>query len=160
MAFSRVLVVVSGDESDAGAVGHAADLVRNNRGAIIILYVILVDRSLPVDAEVADEVSRGERVLTEAEGITRMPRSDVEAELLQAREVGPAVVHEAVVREMDAVIVGTPYPMRYGAFSLGEDIPYILEHAPCHVILWREPMEGFGLDGGRALSGRASARIG
>ena len=32
-------------------------------------------------------------------------------------------------------------PIDYGTFSLGSEIPYVLEHAPCDVILWREHSE-------------------
>jgi hypothetical protein len=42
------------------------------------------------------------------------------------------------VRDVDVIVIGTSYPTDYGVFSLGNDIPHILEHAPCDVILWRE----------------------
>ena len=81
------------------------------------------------------------QVLNRSERLARLPRNDIDCQLLQARELGPAVVHEAVVRDVDAIVIGTSYPTDYGAFSLGSDIPYVLEHAPCDVILWREHSE-------------------
>jgi nucleotide-binding universal stress UspA family protein len=159
VTFSRVIAVVTGDESDEGTVAQAAELVRASRGRLFILYVICMDRSLPVDAEVGDEVRQGEEILRGCEEITRLPRGDVEAELLQAREIGPAVVHEAAVRDADCVVIGTPYPTSFGRFSLGRDIPYILEHAPCHVVLWREPIRG-ARSGTRPRSVRDTARVG
>ena len=84
---------------------------------------------------------RGEQVLNRSERLARLPRNDIDCQLLQARELGPAVVHEAVVRDVDAIVIGTSYPTDYGGFSLGSDIPYVLEHAPCDVILWREHSE-------------------
>ena len=138
MPFNRVLAVVTDDPSDINTVSRAADIVRDDRGRLFVIYVIKVQRSLPLDAEIEDQIARGEQVLHRSERLARLPRSDIDSQLLQAREIGPAVVHEAVVRDADAIVIGTSYPTDYGAFSLGNDIPHILEHAPCDVILWRE----------------------
>ena len=141
MPFNRVIAVVTDDPSDIHTVERAADIVREDRGHLYIIYVIKVKRSLPLDAEIKEHLARGEQVLNRSEKLARLPRNDIDCQLLQARELGPAVVHEAVVRDVDAIVIGTSYPTDYGAFSLGSDIPYVLEHAPCDVILWREHSE-------------------
>ena len=138
MPFNRVLAVVSDDPSDINTISRAADIVRDDHGQLFVVYVIKVERSLPLDAEIEEQVARGEQVLHRSERLARLPRSDIDSQLLQARMIGPAVVHEAIVRDADAIVIGTSYPTEFGAFSLGSDIPYILEHAPCDVILWRE----------------------
>ena len=138
MPFNRVLAVVTDDPSDINTVSRAADIVRDDHGRLYVIYVIKVQRSLPLDAEIEDQIARGEQVLHRSERLARLPRSDIDSQLLQARDLGPAVVHEAIVRDADAIVIGTSYPTNYGSFSLGNDIPYILEHAPCDVILWRE----------------------
>ena len=141
MPFNRVIAVVTDDPSDIHTVERAADIVRDDRGHLYIIYVIKVKRSLPLDAEIKEHLARAEQVLNRSERLARLPRNDIDCQLLQARELGPAVVHEAVVRDVDAIVIGTSYPTDYGAFSLGSDIPYVLEHAPCDVILWREHSE-------------------
>ena len=141
MPFNRVIAVVTDDPSDIHTVERAADIVREDRGHLYIIYVIKVKRSLPLDAEIKEHLARAEQVLNRSERLARLPRNDIDCQLLQARELGPAVVHEAVVRDVDAIVIGTSYPTDYGAFSLGSDIPYVLEHAPCDVILWREHSE-------------------
>ena len=138
MPFNRVIAVVTDDPSDINTVSRAADIVRDDRGHLYVIYVIKVQRSLDLDAEIEDQVARGEQVLHRSERLARLARSDIDSQLLPPREIGPAVVHEAVVRDADAIVIGTSYPTEYGSFSLGKDIPYILEHAPCDVILWRE----------------------
>lgn len=138
MPFNRVIAVVSDDPSDINTISRAADIVRDDHGQLFVVYVIKVERSLPLDAEIEEQVARGEQVLHRSERLARLPRSDIDSQLLQARTIGPAVVHEAIVRDADAIVIGTSYPTEFGAFSLGSDIPYILEHAPCDVILWRE----------------------
>jgi len=157
VAFGKVLAVVTGDRSDDVVIARAADLVRPSKGRLLTLYVIKVDRGLPVDADVPPAVAKGEDVLRGVEERVRLPKSDVSAELLQARELGPAVVQEASVRGVDAIVIGTSYQTEYGLFSLGADIPYILEHAPCTVMLWREP-PGHPGERGRRAGGETAAR--
>lgn len=142
MQFNKVLVLVTGEPTDATAISHANALLRENRGRLIILYVIKVSRSLPLDAEMPEEVERAEAVLKEAETAGTTQRNIVEAEMLQAREVGAAIVHEAAVRDVDAVVISTEYPRTNGKFSLGIDIPYVLEFAACNVVLVREALAG------------------
>ena len=159
MPNNRVLAVVTDDPSDINTVSRAADIVRDEHGHLYVVYVIKVQRALPLDAEIEDQIARGEQVLHRSERLARLPRSDIDSQLLQARDVGPAVVHEAIVRDADAIFVGTSYPTEYGVFSLGNDIPYILEHAPCDVILWRERSSAARPAARTARNGRAS-RVG
>ena len=99
--------------------------------------MIEVERRLPLDADVIPEATRGEEVLQRMEKLGKEQQVEIEAEILQARDAGPAVVQEAVDREVDAIVVGIPYKRRYGLFNLGNIIPFILKHAPCPVMLWR-----------------------
>ncbi len=155
MQFNKVLVLVTGRPSDQAAISHATSLIREVRGRLIILYVIEVDRSLPLDAEIPEEVVKAERVLRDAEIASHLQRN-VEAEMLQARAIGSAVVHEAAVRDVDAVVISTEYPTENGQFSLGNDIPYVLEFAACNVILVREALAGARPER-RQLAGRPGA---
>lgn len=163
MAYPKVLVVLTGDETDQGVLSQGADMVRPVKGTLYAVYVITVDRALPVDAEVGPAAAMGEQILMKAETSIQLPRGDFEAQLLQARELGPAVVREAAERGVDAVVIGTSCPRDYGRFSLGEDVPYVLEHARCLVVLWREPpAKGEGRQnrsGSRSTGGRQSAGI-
>ena len=154
MPFNRVIAVVTDDPSDIHTVTRAADIVRVERGHLFIIYVIKVARSLPLDAEIEDQLARGEQVLNRSERLARLPRGDIDTQLLQAREIGPAVIREAITRDVDAVVIGASYPRDYGSFSLGKDIPYILEHAPCDVILWREHSSAARTQGRISRNGR------
>ncbi len=142
VAFNKVLAVVTGGPSDEGVLAHAASLVRPVRGRLHVLYVITVDRSLPVDAEIGPAAAKGEDILQRTEEIVHLASSEFDAHMVQARELGPAVVSEALAREVDALVVGTEFRSSYGVFSIGSDIPFILEHAPCLVVLRREAPPG------------------
>lgn len=136
--YRKVLAVVTGEASDQGVLVHAADLARPARGKLEVLYVIEMARSMPVDAEVESSAKRGEDVLTLTERTVRLPKDSFDANILQAREIGPAVVSEAVSRGADAVVVGVPFRKHRGIFKIDRHVLYILEHAPCLVILRRD----------------------
>ena len=138
MSFNKVLALVIDDSSDLDTVSRAAEIIRENRGKLLLTYVIQISRSLPIDAEIEKEIEDAEKILNNLEKASKLPRGDIETQLLQAREIGPAVIHESVVRDVDAIIIGTAYTNNLGTFLLPEHIPYILEHAPCDVILWRQ----------------------
>ena len=139
MPYSKVLVPVSGGPADAEAVKLACGLVRRAKGKVLVAYVIAVKRSLPLEANIESDITKGEETLRAAEATAEGEEMDLETELLQAREVGPALVDEAVERGVDAVIVGLPYKKRFGEFSLGSVAPYLLRNAPCPVIILRVP---------------------
>lgn len=140
MRLERILVAVNGRDADVEAVKLACDLAKKSKAKVYVVYVIEVKRSLPLDAVIESEVEKAEKVLTRAEDIAADRDYEVETDLVQAREVGPAIVDEAMEREADLILMGVTYKKSFGVFSLGRVIPYVLEGAPCRVLLCREPM--------------------
>ena len=138
MTVKRVLVPVAGGKADREAMRLACSIARENRGKVFVLYVIEVPMRLPLDAEVASETTKGEEVLQEMERLGKEFRCEVEAEILQARGTGSGVVQEAIERDVELIVVGMPYMRRYGVFSLGNLVPYLLKNAPCPVLVWRD----------------------
>ena len=66
----------------------------------------------------------------------------LESVLLQARDVGAALVDEATEREADLLVVGLAYRTKFGGdFAIGRTIPYVLKNAPCAVWVVREPIQ-------------------
>ena len=137
---NSALVSVTGESCDEDAVQLAYKLFEHPNGQLYIVYVIEVERSLPVDAEISAATAKAEQVLKRAEEISKSFHGKIHAEMLQSRKAGPALVHEAVDRMVDAMIISVPYNEQYGSFSMGETASYVLEHSPCKVILWREPI--------------------
>ena len=133
-----VLALVSGTPTDRQVVSVACDLARPCKGRVSALYVIEVPPTLPIDAETPNATSRGERVLERMEEHGRALKSKVEGYILQARDVGAAVVREAVERGTDVIVIGMPYTERYGSPSLGETVPYALRYSPCRVVVCRD----------------------
>ncbi len=140
MRLRKILVPVNGNVTDAEAVSLACQLTKKDKGKVYAIYVIEVRRTLPLDAEIETEIHKGEEVLDRAQHAAEEAGYEIETELLQAREVGPAVVDEAVERGVDLVIIGVTYKKRFGEFNLGKVAPYVLKNAPCRVWLCREPI--------------------
>lgn len=140
MAIKSVLVAVNGGRTDEEVITLACDIARRSRGKVYALYVIEVQRMLALDADLPAESERGERVLEQAERFAKAHDFAVESDLLQAREIGPAIVDEAVERGVDLIILGSEYTKHFGEFSLGNITPYVLRNAPCRVWLCREAM--------------------
>ena len=135
---SSILVPVTGAPYDEDVVRLGCDLLDSGRSTLYMVYVIEVARDSPIDAVIAPDTERGEETLRQMETVANVHKCTVEAQLVQARKAGSAVVREAVDRGVDAIVVGAPYMEAHGAFPPGDYIPYLLRHAPCRVIVFRE----------------------
>jgi len=139
--FQRAVVALNGGPSDARIVRLAAEQVSRSKGDLIAVHVVEIDWTLPLDADVAGRSEEAQRVLDMAEGIAESVKVRMEPVLLQARDVGAAIVDEATERGADLLVVGVPYRTRFGGeFAIGRTIPYILQNTPCAVWVVREPM--------------------
>ena len=138
MDFNRILVPVAGTEADDEAIRLACRFARRVKGKIWAIYVITVKRSLPLDAEIEAETKKAEVILDRAQGVADEEDNEIATDLLQAREAGPSIIDEAVERNVDLILMGIRYKRTFGQFSLGSVVPYILENAPCRVILYHQ----------------------
>ncbi len=139
MEFHKILVPVAGTEADEEAMELADRLLaKKNKGKICAVYVISIERALPLDAEIESEIRKAEDILNHIESIAKEQGCKIETDLLQAREAGPAIVDEAIEREVDLILIGITYKRRFGEFSLGDVVPYVLKNAPCRVILYHQ----------------------
>jgi len=139
MEFHEILVPVSGTDADEEAIRLACRLAKKNKAKIRAVYVITVKRTLPLDAEIESEIRKAEGILDHVERVAEEQDYEVETDLLQAREAGPTIVEEAIEREVDLILMGVKNKWRFGQFSLGNVVPYVLKNAPCHVILYHQP---------------------
>jgi nucleotide-binding universal stress UspA family protein len=134
---SRILVPVTGTQADKEAVELACGLARQNKSQVRAIYIITLKRDLPLDAEIEPEIQKAENILGGMEEVARKAGCRLDTEVLQAREAGPAIINEAVEREIDLILLGIAYKMRFGEFSLGEVVPYVLKNSPCRVVLYQ-----------------------
>ncbi len=125
---------------DEELVRLACTLSRQTKEAICFLHVIHVPRTLPVDAELPAQTQRGDEILVRAE--EEAARNGVQAEtaLAQAREIGPAIVNEAVDRASSLIVIAIDPDRASGTFHIGQIASHVVEHAPCAVITYRQPL--------------------
>ena len=108
MDFQKILVPVVGSAAAHEAVELACKMIdRRSKGLISIVHVIAVERTLPIDTELETEIQTAEGVLEAMEALAREYGCEAETDLLQARDVGQAIVDEAAVRKADLILLGT-----------------------------------------------------
>jgi nucleotide-binding universal stress UspA family protein len=140
-AFRRAILALAGGSSDDRIVHLTAELGRASRAELIGVHVVEIGWSMPLDADVAARSEEAQQILDHAELQAEELKGRLEPVLLQAREVGAALVDEATERGADLLVVGLPYRKRFGGdFAIGRTIPYVLKHAPCEVWVVREPI--------------------
>ncbi len=142
MDFNTVLVPVVDTIAAEEAIKLACGLSLKNKGKkakIFSVYIIAVDRTLPVDAVIESQIQKAEDILDRMEAVAGELGCEVATEVLQAREVGPAIVDEAVERRADVIVMGITYKTSFGQFTMGNVVPYVLKNAPCRVMLYQQP---------------------
>lgn len=139
--FQRAILALAGDPTDDRIVALAVELGRARHAELIGVHVVEVGWSMPLDADLAARSDAAQHILDHAELTAERVKASLEPVLLQAREVGAALVDEATEREADLLVVGLPYRKRFGGdFAMGRTIPYVLKHAPCEIWVVRETM--------------------
>lgn len=133
---------VHGGPSDFRTIDAAAALAeRGGNSELALVYVVEVPQQFTLDADLPDAVQAGEAVIERAERYAGGTEDDawrrISGTLLQARYAAAAVVDEAIERGADAIVIGTTNQRRYGVLTQGETVPYVLDNAPCDVIVLR-----------------------
>ncbi|MFC1944153.1 universal stress protein [Chloroflexota bacterium] len=140
MDCNKILVPIRGAVADEEAITLACQLAKKSKGTVYAAHIIQVKRALPLDAAIESEIKRGEEILKRAELVAGGQGCMIETDLLQARDVGTAIIEEAKERGVNLVLIGLDYYRRFGEATLGDVVPYVLKNAPCRVIVCREPM--------------------
>jgi len=140
-AFRRAVIALNGGTSDSRIVRLVAEQARHTKADVVAVHVLEIDWTLPLDADIAGDSDEVQRVLDSAEAVAEEYKVRLEPVLLQARDVGAAIVDEAAERGADLLVVGLPYRKRFGGdFAIGRTIPYILQNAPSAVWVVRDPI--------------------
>lgn len=139
--FRCAVVALAGGSGDERIVRLVSELARPVHGELVAVHIVEVGWSLPLDADIAGRSEEVQRILDSAESVAEESKVRLEPVLLQARDVGAALVDEATERQADLLVLGLPYRKRFGGdFAIGRTIPYVLKNAPCAVWVVREPI--------------------
>ena len=129
---ANLLVAVAGNDMDEDLVRMACRLARKGKSHVVVINVVEVPRTLPLDAVVRGDDS--DRLLDRAVNVAQSMDVEIEVEVVHAREAGPAIVDEANDRQCQLILLGLVPRSRFGQFDLGKTVPYVLEHA--HGRVW------------------------
>src|SRR3954453_15152100 len=91
----QLVVAINGSAVDPIILDLAATIGKRDRTHVAVVYVVEVGLQSPVDADLPDELERGERILVAAEKTARERGLRATYDVLQARSVGAAIVDEA-----------------------------------------------------------------
>ena len=157
--YGSILVPVFGRELDDDIVGTAgrlaADEADEREGGAMLeaLYVFEMPMSVPMDARVPPErVAEAKRLLARAKEVGEEYEGvEVATATVRGRTAGAAIVAEAKRRGVEAIVLAAEEPSRTrgGALlgarsrsrerSVGDTTRYVVEKAPCKVILTAPP---------------------
>lgn len=140
-SFRRAVIALSGGPGDDRIVRLVSERAQSGKSELVGVHVVEVDWSQPLDADIAGRSETAQRIVDRAEATAEKDQQTLDAVLLQARDVGAALVDEAIEREADLLVLGLPYRKRFGGdIAIGRTIPYVLKNAPCAVWVVREPI--------------------
>jgi APA family basic amino acid/polyamine antiporter len=156
--YGSILVPVLGTQLDDDIVGTAgrlaAEQAEEGDGAVLeALYVFEIPMSLPIDARVPEErVQEAKRVLARAKDVGEEYEGvEVATAMVRGRTAGQAIVAEARRRGVEAIVLAAEEPTRIRGGAIlggrgrardrfvGETTRYVVEKAPCRVILTAPP---------------------
>lgn len=142
VSYRRAVLGLNGSTADPLVLQLAIELGRKGEMELVALHVVEVDWRHDLDDEIAGSRELASAVLDRAEAAAERAKLRVRTELLQARDVGAALVDEAISLDADLMILGLPYRTRRGGdFAIGRTIPYVFQNAPCRVIVVRESVD-------------------
>lgn len=140
--YRRAVLGLNGGTADPLVLQLAIELARKAETELIALHVVEVDWRHDLDEEIPGSRELASAVLDRAEAAAERAKLRVRTELLQARDVGAALVDEAISVDADVMLLGLPYRTRLGGdFAIGRTIPYVFQNAPCRVLVVRESVE-------------------
>jgi APA family basic amino acid/polyamine antiporter len=162
--FGSMLVPILGtplDDDIMQTAGRlAADDADEGEGGAVIeaLWIFEVPLALPLDARVPDdELKRARAALKRAKAVGEEYEGvEVATAVVRARRAGEAIVHEAKRRGVEAVVLAAEEPTRVGGglrlggkpglhdTVVGETTRYVVNKAPCRVILTAPPARADG----------------
>jgi nucleotide-binding universal stress UspA family protein len=152
--FRNAVLALNGGPTDELVVRFAAGLAKANGGQLVAIHVVEVDWTHELSEDVASGDERASATLDRAEAICERLGVRVETTLLQARDVGAALVDEAAESGADLIVMGLPFRKKFGGdFAMGRTVPYVFQNAPCGVLVVREPIAASTARGGEPAIG-------
>jgi nucleotide-binding universal stress UspA family protein len=140
----RILVPLKlgaiGQEVLATALRLAEDREAVDRDAeVIVVHVVKVPMSLPLEAEYTEEEHRGLEAIEDAREIAAHLGVTVIGHVVRARSLAEAIIEEARVTRADLILMGSAPRWRKQARFFSPTVDEVLRTAPCEVMVVTYP---------------------
>lgn len=138
---NQILVPVLGGPRSDRSVALGAQMASARQAPIEVFYLIEVPWTLPLNARLPRAEARAREVLERAGRIARRFGVQLVTRVANVREVGRAIVDEAVATGADVILLGD-IPEQAGEAQLNPALSYVFNHAPSEVIIDRPALSG------------------
>jgi basic amino acid/polyamine antiporter, APA family len=138
LEFRSILVPIAPGYASDEAMDFACRLAAERRASIVALTAIEVPLELPLDAELPDDVREANEQLDEARAIGDSYGVNVIGRIARTRNIGRAIVDEAMRRHSEIIVMAGPRRVRLqrGRRQIfGDAVDFVLRHAPCRVMV-------------------------
>jgi basic amino acid/polyamine antiporter, APA family len=138
LEFRSILVPIAAGYPSDEAMDFACRLAAERRASIVALTAIQVPLELPLDTELPDDVREANEQLDEARAIGESYGVRVTGRIARTRNIGRAIVDEAVRRGAEVIVMAGPRRVRlqHGRRQIfGDSVDFVLRHAPCRVMV-------------------------
>jgi APA family basic amino acid/polyamine antiporter len=137
--YERILVPVKLGPIGEEMLATAIKLAEERGGTIHALHVILVPRSLPLDAELEEQEERAGASLDEARTLATEHGVTIEGDTVRARAIGEAIAAKAREIGADLIVMGSAPRWRRQSRFFSPTVDYVLRNAPCEVMVLAYP---------------------
>lgn len=128
-----ILAIITGSNADEYVATTASRLAKQMKSEVNLLYVIEVDRKLPIDMEVPAETEKGEIALSKIEEVMSRFKVKSKGEILQARFSGSAILSQSENIGADTIILAHSKNI---SDNLYDNIcEYVTDNTKCDVIM-------------------------
>jgi APA family basic amino acid/polyamine antiporter len=138
LEFRSILVPIAPGYASDEAMDFACRLAAERRSSIVAFTAIEVPLDLPLDTELPEEVREANEQLDEARAIGESYGVRVIGRIARTRNIGRAIVDEAIRRHAEIIVMGGPRRVRLqrGRRQIfGDAVDFVLRHAPCRVMI-------------------------
>jgi APA family basic amino acid/polyamine antiporter len=138
LEFRSILVPIAPGYASDEAMDFACRLAAERRASIVAFTAIEVPLELPLDAELPEEIQEANQQLDEARAIGDSYGVKVIGRIARTRNIGRAIVDEAIRRNSEIIVMAGPRRVRLqrGRRQIfGDAVDFVLRHAPCRVMV-------------------------
>ncbi len=138
LEFRSILVPIAPGYPSDEAMDFACRLAAERRASIVAFTAIEIPLDLPLDSELPDDVREANEQLDEARAIGESYGVRVIGRIARTRNIGRAIVDEAVRRHSEVIVMAGPrrVQLQHGRRQIfGDVVDFVLRHAPCRVMI-------------------------